>query len=172
MVSACKSHIHLTSMLPSPHHMTQPNNTPVIAFDPGGETGFAALDKYGNVLVTMTLSIQELEGLLTFLDEIWSPGRLDVIVEQGPETGHHSPVTRRAERMILDIFPSAYHVQPTRWKSHPAYRKRVHIPRRLVTAHEHDAVRLGQWFIRTGEKSAKDTDSTRADSASPRHQRN
>jgi hypothetical protein len=45
----------------------------------------------------------------------------------------------------------------------------VHIPRRMVTAHEHDAVRLGQWFQETGETNAESGDSTRPDDSSARH---
>lgn len=153
-----------------PVYMTDDIYTPVIVFDPGASTGFAALGEDGSILVTMTLSIQELPGFMDFIAFIGDD--VDVVVEQGPEYGHHSPITRRAEGIILDIFPSANRVPPGHWKTHPHYRRRVHIPRRLVTAHEHDAVRLGQWFQETRrDTNAESGHSTRQDSTGTRHKR-
>ena len=144
---------------------------PVIIFDPGGSTGFAALDECGEVLFTVTLSIQELNGFLEFIQLLTDEIFIDVVVEQGPEFSHHSPVTRRAERMILEIFPNAHRVPPTKWKSHPISARHVNIPKRLVTKHEQDAVRLGRWFQRDrsnthGSQATKGTHTAGKDSRS------
>lgn len=149
--------------------MTDQTYTPVIAFDPGASTGVAVLDEFGEILFTQTFTIQELEGFMDFT--LWIADDIEVVVEQGPEYGHHSPVTRRAEELILDVFSSAHRVLPGHWKSHPHYRKRVHIPKRLVTAHEHDAVRLAQWFQETGASNASVEDSTRSHNTRARHKR-
>lgn len=149
--------------------MTDQTYTPVIAFDPGASTGVAVLDEFGNILLTETFTIQELEGFMDFT--LWIADDIEVVVEQGPEYGHHSPVTRRAEELILDVFSSAHRVLPGHWKSHPHYRKRVHIPKRLVTVHEHDAVRLAQWFQETGASNAGVEDSTRQNNPRARHKR-
>jgi hypothetical protein len=126
--------------------------TPVIVFDPGAYTGFAALASDGEVLITFTFNLQDLEGFLYLVQYIVDD--VEVVVEAGPEYGHHSPITRRAEAKILDVFPEAHRVPPTRWKSHPAYRKRVQMPKR-VTVHEHDAIRLGRWYQEIGESNEK-----------------
>lgn len=150
--------------------MTDQTYTPVIAFDPGASTGVAVLDEFGEILLTETFTIQELDSFMSFM--LWiSRVHFEVVVEQGPEYGHHSPVTRRAEELILDVFSSAHRVLPGHWKSHPHYRKRVHIPKRLVTAHEHDAVRLAQWFQETGASNASVADPTRSNNSRSRHKR-
>ena len=115
-------------------------------FDPGATTGFAVLDEHGEPLFTAALNLEELSRFIMFVVTIDAK----VVVEQGPEWGHHSLITRRAERLILDMFPDAHRVLPSQWKSHPVSRKRVTNLRRLATVHERDAVRLGKWFTITG----------------------
>lgn len=149
--------------------MTDKTYTPVIAFDPGASTGVAVLDEFGQILFTVTLSIQELEGFMDFM--LWIAEDIEVVVEQSPQYGHHSPITRRAESLILDIFESAHRVLPGHWKSHPHYSDRVHLSKRLVTTHEHDAARLARWFQETGASNAESGNSTRQDSSSTRRKR-
>lgn len=131
-----------------------------MVFDPGATTGFAALDTRGRVLITMPLPIDELEEFLYFVSYIED---VTVVVEDSPNFGHHSPVTRRAEELILDTFPDAHRIPPTRWKSHPAFHKRIQTLGKLTT-HEHDAVRLGKWFqAEYRKKNARDTGHTSTD---------
>ena len=142
--------------------MTHTNNIPVIVFDCGASTGIAVLDEDSNVLFTTTLLLQELEGFLEFLRiKIGNfDSDIDVVVEVGPEFGHHSPVTKRIELLILDTFPNAHRIKPSQWKSHPQSRKRIDLPRRMATIHEKDAAHLGTWFQLTGERNGKGPNAT------------
>lgn len=147
--------------------MTDKTYTPVIAFDPGSSTGVAVLSEYGEILFTTTLSIIELEHFMNFM--LWVEEDIEVVVEQGPEYGHHSPVTRSAESIILEVFEAAHRVLPGHWKSHPSSSKPL--LRGVKTRHEHDAVRLAQWFQETGETNAEAGNSTRQDDPRSRRKR-
>lgn len=113
----------------------------LLVFDPGGTTGFAALDERGEALYTTALLFDQLEGFL----ELLATSDVECVIEQGPQWGHHSPVTKRAEAVCRDAFPDATFIPPNRWKSHPASRKNGD-RRRYATQHERDAVMLGRWF--------------------------
>lgn len=149
-----------------PHKTTKKFYAFVLAFDPGASTGYAALDERGLVVNSATFDIKELEK---FLEEIRSVS-WNIVVEVGPSYQHHSPVTRSAERLILDTFPNALRISPSRWKSHPAPRRNMNI-NRLKTQHERDAARLGRWYqVTIGEKRVSKRRSTAQDAASAGHQ--
>lgn len=141
--------------------MTAQINNSIMAFDPGGTTGFAAIANDGRVLYTTNLLLDQLERFVEFCDMMDQDA--EIVVEGGPEWKHHSPVTRRAEAVILDMFPSAHRVLPNQWKGHPASRKLSELIGRtiMMTKHEHDAARLGIWFKETGgissDKERKNT---------------
>lgn len=123
---------------------------PVLAFDPGATTGFAALSGNGVVLTTQALlGVDQLEHWLEFLAFARNTIEdvVDVAIEVGPQTHHHSPVTRRVEQMLREEFPHAHLVQPGQWKGHPAVR-RTHCSR-ARTLHERDAVGLALWLQAT-----------------------
>lgn len=130
---------------------------PIIAFDPGATTGFAILSEDGRVLFTQAIVIDGLEGFLDFLNVmgVTVDRSIDVVIEIGPQFEHHSPVTRRVEAKLRAMFPEAYLIQPSQWKSHPASRN-VDL-RHTLTTHEKDAARLGRWFQVRREDAGDDT---------------
>lgn len=122
--------------------MSNETTSPVMAFDPGGTTGFAALASSGTVLFAAALTLDALEKFLVFLAHC--DPEFEVVIEKGPEIRHNSPVTRRAEGMIKDRYPNAVLVEPSQWKGHPAARS---VRTRLLrTIHEKDAASLARWF--------------------------
>lgn len=143
--------------------------TPVLAFDPGGTTGFAVVGEDSRVLFTYAIVIDALEDFLECLEVLGAAwvGVVDVVIEIGPQFEHHSPVTRRIEARLREKFPNAYLVQPSEWKSHPAARKLK--LRSIMTAHEKDAARLAYWFQRRGNDQE---DAATTDAVSTRRQRN
>lgn len=130
--------------------MKRSTENPLLVFDPGATTGFAALSGDGRVLFTVALILDEIEPFIELLDCILRPG-LDVVIEKGP-TRSNSPVTRRVEGKLLEAFPNAHLVQPSQWKGHPASRL-SHI--RFSTRHEQDAAGLGRWFYETRREDGK-----------------
>lgn len=138
---------------------------PIIAFDPGATTGFATLSEDGRVLFTRAIVIDELEGFLEFLNVTGAAwvGLIDIVIEIGPQFEHHSPVTRRVEAKLRSMFPEAYLIQPSQWKSHPASRGLV--LRHTLTAHEKDAARLARWFQVRREDEGENTTRTNAGSS-------
>lgn len=135
--------------------------TPVIAFDPGYSTGYAALNSSGAVVHTEVIPY---DNLVSFVWRIRAEatGHL-VVIEIGPTTQHHSPITRRAEATLRESFPNAALVLPSQYKRHPAARIKV----LAKTQHERDAARLGHWF--QVKRSSNEENSPRAHSSSPGH---
>lgn len=131
-----------------------------MAFDPGGTTGFAMLNRKSDVVYTAALTLDALRGFVYILRK-----DTDVVIEDGPSWGHHSPVTKRAEEVCKEAFPNAHLVPPSRWKSPPA-KKRDY---RYVTRHEQDAVGLARWFQAQERNIDENTHTARQDSSSTRH---
>lgn len=127
------------------------HNSIIFSFDPGATTGFAAIGVTGKVIYTAAIQFGELERFLTTLQPMEC--EVEVVVEQSPSFGHHSPITRQAERIILDEYPNASRITPSQWKSHPRFRRRLKLAN--VTIHEQDAARLGKWYYMIGEKNGR-----------------
>lgn len=144
-------------------------HTPTLAFDPGGTTGFAVLDENARLRFTYPIVIDALDDFLECLDILGAAwvGIVDIVIEIGPQYEHHSPVTRRVEARLREKFPTAFLVQPSEWKSHPATRQ-IKL-RSSITMHEKDAARLGYWFQVRRES---EEDPSRTNPNSTRRKRN
>jgi hypothetical protein len=122
----------------------------VLAFDPGGTTGVALLDRStGIILRTEAFTPSEVLEYARRMEvkrRAFTPvDNFIVVIEKGPEWQQHSPITRSVEVKLRSIFPDAHLVTPNRWKGHPA----AVCKERMTTKHEKDAVRLARWFMKS-----------------------